>query len=457
MKREVAAYLIVGALVAIGVLFLYSVSVEFTGQVVLEQQTQTEFDFGNYTNVVYDENLSAIILDVNQTSGTYTSKIFDSGNDSVWNNLTWVGSEALVFEVKACSSSDCANESFASADLNNLNLTAQYFQYQVLFTEDPNLTVSLESVSIDYSVPEPEPEPAPENVTVSVSEPIGEKDSVSGIPITFTTTGTNLTCLYNVEDSNQVIVIENTTLTDCADSTFDVNADGSYVFTIYVSNSLESISNVSGFSVVTPVEEEETTTEETQEVEIEQPIIQQPTQPQGTTKLEGGDIQALSLSAGNSESISWSLTNTGTNPVSSCKVKPLGEFVSWFSFSEDSANLNSAEGKEFVFDVIVPEGSEEGSYLLSVSIECFETAVAKDFTVDVTPSESVVEVGATEGTPVGGFAIFGEDGIGTGGVVVLLIVVLALVAVLFVTRRLRKSGKTLRDVFNDFNFKFGRQ
>lgn len=232
-----------------------------------------------------------------------------------------------------------------------------------------------------------------------------------------------------------------------------------------VCNGLECVSDancgsgfecdVNGACVEWFADEDDTTTGETT---VEEESIQIPVEKikKGILKLEGGDIQALSLDAGNSGSISWTVTNKGTIHLSSCKIRPLGEFVSWFTSSEDGANLNSGEGKEFVFDVLVPEGSE-GSYLLSVSLECAETAVEKDFTVDVIASESGAEVGAEEGTPIGGFAIFGEDGIGTGGVVVLIVVVLALVTILFVARRMRRSGKTLKDVFDGLKFRFRRQ
>jgi len=151
MKREVTLY--IGAVVLIVVVFLFSFfQPELTGFAVFQQQDQSGFNEGVYENVFYDANLSAIILSVNQTSGDYTSKIFDAGDDSVWNNLTWVGQGSINFQIRACSSSDCSNSTFSSVDLTNINLTSQYFQYKVSFNEDPNLTISLESVSIDYSV-----------------------------------------------------------------------------------------------------------------------------------------------------------------------------------------------------------------------------------------------------------------------------------------------------------------
>ncbi len=164
-------------------------------------------------------------------------------------------------------------------------------------------------------------------------------------------------------------------------------------------------------------------------------------------KLEAEEISGVSLSSGNSQDLTWSINNIGRNAVNTCSVKSLGDYALWISASEDTLNINAGEIGVFAFSVLVPEETAEDSYLLSVSVECFETAVAKDFTVEVITPGS--EAGAEEGTPVGGFAIFGEDGIiGTGGAVVFLVVVLALVTVLLFTRRLKKSGRTLKDVFN---------
>ena len=62
-------------------------------------------------------------------------------------------------------------------------------------------------------------------------------------------------------------------------------------------------------------------------------------------------------------------------------------------------------------------------------------------------SSSVREL-ITLGAPIGGFAIFGEGGLGTGGIVVILVVFVVLVAIFFVIRKMKSSGKTLKDLFS---------
>ncbi|MBA7617099.1 hypothetical protein ES703_24409 [subsurface metagenome] len=559
MKKEVRNYLSIGFLVLAVLVLAYLLNLGITGFAVFEQQTQTDFNEGIYENVVYDTNASTVVLDVNQTSGTYMSKIFDASEEATWNTLTWTGQGDLVFEVRVCTSLDCANESFASATFNNLNLTAQYFQYRVLFTEDPNLTVSLASVSIDYSVPELEP--VPENVTVSVSEPTGEKASITAIPITFTTTGENITCWYNVAEGD-LIVIENTTLDNCIDSSFDVDADGSYVFYIYANGTSGSAEVNSSFSVITPScsNDVDLCEDEINCIEIgggywydgvcnaqkeQEPPPPEPPEPgPPEASLSASEISTLLLNPGSSQKATLVVTNTGTKHLISCKVRPMGEFDSWILVSEEATNINIGKQHEFSFDVTVPEETEEGIYSLKVSIGCSEIFATRDFTVDVVKKKlefevisadrtrddrvrvlysleelsgndqdvvftfslvdaNNVEVGRAEvnhsigansidefrtnininesllpinettnetleseltlnvnfnsqiysssiqekvliGAPIGGFAIF--EGVGAGEAVIFVIVLFVLVFIFIFARRMRRKGKTLKDV-----------
>ena len=93
MRREVSVSIFAVLIVAAAVLTFYYLNLGPTGFAVFEQNTQSAFDEGTYSNVVYDANQSAVVLAANQTAGTYTSKIFDANSSSAkWNNLTWQGS-----------------------------------------------------------------------------------------------------------------------------------------------------------------------------------------------------------------------------------------------------------------------------------------------------------------------------------------------------------------------------
>src|SRR3970282_1749006 len=120
--------LIAGAFLAI-----YYLNLGLTGLVIYEQNDVAAFNEGTYQNVLYDENLSAVVLDDNQTTGSYTSKVFDASGEVSWDNITFEGSDALDFEATTCSNANCSDASFSSVDLASMNMTGQYFQYRVNF------------------------------------------------------------------------------------------------------------------------------------------------------------------------------------------------------------------------------------------------------------------------------------------------------------------------------------
>jgi len=452
MKKGVS-YIIVLVLIAAVLFFLYSSGPRFTGFAVFEQITQTDFDEGIYTNTLY--NGSAVVLNssANATSGTYTSNFFDANSSVTWNNLTWLvnvpANTSFSWQVRSCTNSNCSDANFTTvSDLNNLNLTGQYFQYQASFsgyTSTDNVTnittlisPTLASVTVSSSLIV-----APVTTSVTINEPSGTKDVDSGIPIKFTITGgenLSLSCWYNLKYvPDNTIVITNTTLANCNTSSFDVPNEGDYILNLYVNSSKGLFYDDSSFSVNltkgNKTIEEEITAESTTQV----PVI--PTIP--AIELSAADISAISLASGDTHEITWSISNTGRNPVSACSVKSLGDYASWIVASADTLNINSGEEGVFAFSINVPADIVAGSYVLSVSVECAETAVSKDFSVEVS---EIIETG--KGAPVGGgFAIFGEGGLGTGGIIILVIVILALGVVLFFARRMRKSGKTLKDIF----------
>lgn len=89
--------------------------------------------------------------------------------------------------------------------------------------------------------------------------------------------------------------------------------------------------------------------------------------------------------------------------------------------------IKSNSTKEFRNNLVINE-SLEGNLSLSVNFnsEIYSSSV-----------HEIVSIGA----PVGGFAIFGEGGLGTGGVIILLIFVGALVAIFFIVRKNKAAMK----------------
>ena len=79
MKREVLV--IIAVILLLGIVFAST----FT------DNSQANFNNGTYSNTGW--NGSAVVLSSGQTSGTFTSRIFNAGADSTWNNLTEMSSE----------------------------------------------------------------------------------------------------------------------------------------------------------------------------------------------------------------------------------------------------------------------------------------------------------------------------------------------------------------------------
>ncbi len=79
-KRDVFKYLIIGLILAglVGMLLVFQGGP--TGFAIFGDDEEGEFDLGTYSNVEW--NGSAVVLSSGQTSGTYTSQIFDAGNNA---------------------------------------------------------------------------------------------------------------------------------------------------------------------------------------------------------------------------------------------------------------------------------------------------------------------------------------------------------------------------------------
>ncbi|MFH1311314.1 MAG: hypothetical protein ABIH65_02825 [Nanoarchaeota archaeon] len=537
-RKEVLIYFYVGIFILAAIFAAYLFNLNLTGFAVFEQNTNVTFSEGTYSNVEY--NGSAIVLSANQTTGIYTSKIFNANESVTWNTLTWEGQGNLTFEIRSCSAV-CSNESFITANLANLNLSSRYFQYKVSFVgyssfnNITNVTTffspSLSSVSLDYSIPVAPP--APVNTTITLFQPSDTLTSKTDVPIQFGVTGENIQCWYNVKDSESVEVIGNTTLSDCANSTLSVDGDGDYVFTIYANGSSGSASQSSAFLISTPAEKK-TEKEPVEQLPIEEVPVQQI--PSVVTELSIQNIETSTLLPSNSKDFNLIVKNIGTEPVSACKIIASGEFASWFNIPEDSKNFNTNDEKNFSFSVTVPEDMIDGDHILLLSLQCTEISKYFEFTINVlkkrfefsltdvqrtradmvrvtysleellneeqtldmkfslldsannevatvsenqnlsagdikefrtnipvneslegdltltvdlnsaTYSSSVKEI-ITLGAPIGGFAIFGDNGLGTGGFILILVVVAILVGIFFIVRKMRISGTTFKDLF----------
>ncbi len=96
-KRDVFKYSLVISVFVVLIFFLVVLRIAnrniLTGFAVFED-AGTNFDLGIYQNVSY--NGSGVVLVGRNLTGSYTSKIFDAGAESIWNNLSWKGNEPSV-------------------------------------------------------------------------------------------------------------------------------------------------------------------------------------------------------------------------------------------------------------------------------------------------------------------------------------------------------------------------
>ena len=224
-------------------------------------------------------------------------------------------------------------------------------------------------------------------VSVFISEPTGTKTSRTGIVITYTATGNNLNCWFNVKTSIGGVVIENITLENCTSSSFSVSNDGDYVLNLYVNNTLgSSDSNSSSFSI--------DTSEET--VVVAPPSSDSGGGSGGGTivlprnKLEINPIN-LVANPGDTKKLTLNVKNVGTNFLNDCKIKTSEESSSWVS-SNELKNLAAGEEYNFNFDLNVLSDVESGEYILDLFLECKELEMFVDFVVEVIEQKLLFEL-----------------------------------------------------------------
>ncbi len=416
-RKEAAVYLYVGVLILGAIVSVYFFNMQLTGFAIFEQQNQTDFS-GDYANTFY--NGSAIVLNESFISGTYTSNILDANSSLKWDNLSWQGivpeNTSFSLQVKSCSVSNCSDSAFTNAstvgnlaDLSSLNLTGRYFQYKFTFSgfnlssNSTNNTYLLISPSLNSVKISSSSTSSPASVSVNISEPSETKTSRLNIPIKFTSTGEGLQCKYNVKDSSGGEVIGNTTLSGCGNSTFNLNADGDYVFTLYVNGYSGFASQISTFLISTAstssnsANQEEPPAEELPPVTVpEEPVPE--AEAQSTTELSLQDIEASTMNPSDSKNFNLIAQNTGTNPVSACKLNSGGDFASWISLSDNTQNMNSGEQKTFAFSLNVPADASERVYTFPLSVQCAEISKDSEFSVNVVKKRFIFNLTGVERT-----------------------------------------------------------
>jgi len=149
---------------------------------------------------------------------------------------------SLAFQVRNCSSSNCADGIWQNVNLSNINLTGRYFQYKVNFTSpDSSITPRLFNTSIDYNLINSAP-----SITI-VSPTSTNYDYNHSINFNFTASDINgnlESCWYNLDDGSNI------TLPSCANTTL-LPSNGAHTLNLFANDSFGLISNTSvSFSVI---------------------------------------------------------------------------------------------------------------------------------------------------------------------------------------------------------------
>lgn len=109
----------------------------------------------------------------------------------------------------------------------------------------------------------------------------------------------------------------------------------------------------------------------------------------------------------------------------------IGAGTEEITFIEENRSLNANSTKEFRTNMPINESLEgELELVVNYNSEIYSSSVREPIVL---------------GAPIGGAAIFEE--IGTGEIAIIVIVLISLVLVLFVVKKIRSSGKTLKTLF----------
>jgi len=154
-------------LVAVGIFLLYS-RLTFTGYVtnVVNATTGVPISSFEFSGVFYHTLLISgnIVLQSSQTTGSYTSDVFDAGQNVFWTDFVPTSimhsssnytedplNNSIIFYVRACNDAACTGKNFVSPQNN---LAGQYFQYKAeMQILSGNESPVLSEVNVSYYPP----------------------------------------------------------------------------------------------------------------------------------------------------------------------------------------------------------------------------------------------------------------------------------------------------------------
>jgi photosystem II stability/assembly factor-like uncharacterized protein len=219
---------------------------------------------------------------------------------------------------------------------------------------------------------------------INISEPSGQKNSRTGIPLEFYVSDNNLdSCWYNVYRGESLEITNTSVNCYSGSTTLDVTLDANFVLNFYANDSAGNIRHSSSSFAVS------TSSSGTTIISgggggggTSTSIIIT----NGTISLDVEKINDLIVEPTDVKKIEWFAKNTGTSFLNDCKVKGTGIYSSWI-LSEEVKDLSAGEEHVFSFDLNIPEDIESGDYALAVSLECKEISKSIDFSAEILEKE----------------------------------------------------------------------
>lgn len=318
-----------------------------------------------YLTVTEAPDTTGPLIDILHPTGLYTTNLSLPLNFSV-NDISNISScwYSLNNGERNTSISNCQNTTFDVLGEGTHTLTL--YANDTLGNE--NFETSMFNVDLT-------------GITLVISQPSGTKTSRTGIPLTYSVLGNNLTCWYDLNFLTGGLVIPETIISNCTNITFDLSADGNYVLGLHVNNTLGNAQYVNSTFYV--------------DTSSSGPSEPGPSSGGGssggggsfalplTTKLETQSISRLVLdSTGVKKVLSWQVKNAGTKFLNDCTFASTGDLSDWIDHTE-TKDLSAGEEYSIIFDVNIPEKIETGEYTLSVEFVCKETNTSSSFVVEI--------------------------------------------------------------------------
>ncbi|MGV8142900.1 MAG: LamG-like jellyroll fold domain-containing protein [Candidatus Pacearchaeota archaeon] len=234
---------------------------------------------------------------------------------------------------------------------------------------------------------------------VTISAPTGTYTSLSNIPITLGYTDASpVKCTYNVTfAATGNLVIGNSELVNCADTTFTVDTESSYFFTLAVNDSAGNM-NVTrkSFTVSVPTSSGGgSSSGSSSGGSSGGGGGSSASSIRPTFKLNIHELEPLIIGRGESESIELSIENVGLRFVNSCSLTIDGGISDWISGNEVKS-LSPGQTTSYVFSVSVPIDVNTGDYFATIGVSCNETSSSISYNVKVSSEDFQLSILSSE-------------------------------------------------------------